>query len=292
VVYIDHDGTLTDSALEMEEYSDAVIQYNADTLGIGLDESEARLKLAKIQILEKPEIYGWKWGAEGMIVAPATSDHYLFNQVATDIMLTNLSRAKGTMKRRIKWLGGNGQYITNLFLACAPKLGTHYRPEARSFLIGLAKTGFEWAIVTNSDSAKVSKKLSTLGLPFEPRVIGNAKKYEVDRSWDGLVPIGPYKRFKGYPERGIELQRKSFYDTLLRETDKSLSNLLFVEDVGEFVAWLDWLSENNLEWIGARTALLMTPMTPIWEKDRYSGEHHTRFGSSSLLAILDWVTRQ
>lgn len=292
IILTDHDGTLTDSEREMAEYSEIVVKYNAATLGIGINESERGLNAAKSQILSKPGYYGWEWGPEELIVAAATSDHYIFNQVATGLMLESLTESDPAMRRKVEELGGKGQYITDLFFQCSPKLGTYYRPEAKKFLLELSKLGVDWAVVTNSDASKVSKKLATLNLDFEPRVLGGARKYEVDRTWTGLVPVGQYKSFGGYPKRGVELQRKTFYDVLAREAGSKLQNLLVVEDVGEFVAWIDYLSESNPEWGGARTALLTTPMTPAWEKKRYGGEHKTRFGSDSLLAILEWIAKQ
>ncbi len=292
IVFSDHDGLLTDSQKEMSEYSQIVVEYNAITLGLTSSLSENLLFLAKARILEDPGNYGWKWGKDQLIVAAATSDHYLFNQAATEVMLNDLSSIDLDLKKKIEDIGGSEKYLIDMFGSCAPRLGVFYRPEARDFLTELSKMDSPWAIVTNSDATKVSKKLSTLNLGFEPKVVGGAKKFEVNREWQGLLPTGPYKGFPGYPERGIELQRQTFYNVLEKEAGEKLKDLIFVEDVAEFVSWIDFLSENNSEWSNAKTALIFTPMTPKWERNRYSEDSKNRFGSESLMEILNWISKQ
>lgn len=284
LVYIDHDGTLTDSQKEMTEYSDIVTEYNAQKLGLTNQESELFLNTAKEKILKNPENYGWKWGKDQSIVAPATSDHYLFNQVATGLILTQMG------KDAVE----SDKYINELFAACAPKLGVFYRPEAKTFLTELAKQkeADRWAIVTNSNALKIAEKLTLLHLNFDPVVVGGAKKMEINRNWIGMVPVGPYKGFPGYPNRGIELQRETFYNTLKKEAGEELPRMIFVEDIAEFVSWIDFLSENNDEWNEAATALVLTPNTPYWEKNRYLGDHKNRFASNSLMEILSWIEKQ
>ncbi len=136
------------------------------------------------------------------------------------------------------------------------------------------------------------KKLSVLNLGFDPKVVGGAKKMEVNRDWVGLLPVGPYKDFPGYPERGIELQRETFYNTLKQISGDKMTRMIFIEDVAEFVSWIDFLSENNPEWAEVKTALILTPMTPSWEKKRYSDGYKSRFASNNLMEILNWISQQ
>jgi len=294
LVYTDHDGTLTDSQREMGEYSGIVAEFNAEKLGLTFPQSEELLNSAKAKILQNPGEYGWKWGKDQLIIAAATSDHYIFNQTATEVLLTTLSESDPVMRRKISELGGNEKYVDDLFAGCAPKLGIFYRPEAREFLVELSKirSPEQWAVVTNAPSDKALKKLAALNLGFEPRVVGSAKKHEVNREWVGLLPKGPYCGFEGYPKRGIELQRQSFYNVLEKEAGEGIKNMIFIDDVAEFIVWIDFLSENNPDWSNAKTILLLTPMTPEWEKNRYSGEHKNRFGSTNLMDILGWISKQ
>lgn len=294
LVFTDHDGTLTDSQKEMGEYSELVIEFNAEKLGLTFPQSEELLNSAKDKILLNPGEYGWRRGKDQLIIAAATSDHYIFNQTATEVLLTTLSESDPVMKRKILELGGNEKYIDNLFASCVPKLGIFYRPEAREFLIELSKIRSVegWAIVTNAPADKALKKIATLNLGFEPRVVGSAKKHEVNREWVGLLPKGPYLGFEDYPKRGIELQRQSFYNVLEKEAGEGIKNMIIIDDVAEFIAWIDFLSENNPDWSNAKTVLLLTPMTPEWERNRYSGEHKNRFTSVNLMEILDWISKQ
>lgn len=291
IIFTDHDGVLTDSTVEMDEYSSIVREYNARVLGMHEVEIAQRLEAAKGEILKNPGNYGWERGEGRLIVAAATCDHYIFNQVATTLVLDALIKEGGIEAKIIENLGGREEYINKLFTECAPKLGIFYRPEAREFLQELAGAkGIErWAVVTNSGADKVKAKLDSLKLGFEPYIVGKAKKYEVDRTWTALLPKGPYKGFPGFPERGVELQRKTFYEVLNKETEGKIGRLVFIEDVAEFILWLDFLAESNNDFREVKTALILTPMTPEWERRRYSDGNQCRYGSRSLLAILDWI---
>jgi hypothetical protein len=290
-IFTDHDGTLTDSIQELSVYTELVIAYNASTLGLSFSQSEQLLNTAIAHIKEHSNDYGWTWGEEQLIVAPATSDCYILCRVATNLVLEYLSQSDPLMHSKIEQYGGKEKYLDDLFTLCAPKLGVYYRPEAREFLQGLSGVSNNmWAVVTNSNPSKVVQKLHSLDLGFDPRVIGQAEKYKIDRNWTGLLPKGPYHGFEGYPSRGIELQRKKFHDVLHDEAGDSISRTIFVEDVGEFIAWLDYLCEHNPDWVDTRTALVLTPLTPEWERKRYSGTNEKRFGSDSLLDILGWIT--
>lgn len=291
IVFTDHDGTLTDSTAEMEEYSSIVREYNARVLGMKDIEMELLMEAAKGKILRNPGDYGWERGKDRLIVAAATCDHYIFNQTVTVLVLDELTKEDGVEAKIIEGLGGREEYINKMFAECAPKLGIFYRPEAKEFLEELAKTeGIKrWAVVTNSGADKVKAKLDTLKLGFEPYIVGGAKKYEVDREWTALLPRGPYKGFPGFPSRGVELQRKTFYEVLNKETEGKMGGIVFIEDVAEFVLWLDFLAGNDPDFGDVKTALVLTPMTPEWEKKRYTDGSPERFGSKSLLDILDRI---
>ena len=294
VVFTDHDGTLTDSTYEMVEYSSIVREYNAKTLGMHEIEIAQKLEAAKAIILQNPGNFGWERGKDRLIVAAATCDHYILNQVATTLVLDELTKEGGIEAKIIENTGGREAYVNKMFDDCSSKLGIYYRPEAKEFLEALAKSeGVErWAIVTNSEVDKVRLKINTLKLDFDPPIVGGAKKYEVNRDWTALLPTGPFKGFEGFPPRGVELQRQTFYETLKKEANGRMGQIVFVEDVAEFVLWLDFLAETNLDFNNVKTALVLTPMTPVWERNRYTDGNPSRFGSESLLAILEWMTKE
>ena len=128
IVFTDHDGVLTDSTAEMEEYSSIVREYNARVLGMHEVEIAQRLEAAKSEILKNPGNYGWERGKDRLIVAAATCDHYIFNQVATTLVLDTLTEEGGIEAKIIENFGGREEYIEKMFAECAPKLGIFYRP--------------------------------------------------------------------------------------------------------------------------------------------------------------------
>lgn len=290
-IFVDHDGTLTDAEKLMGEYSAMVIEYHQHVLGISFYDAMLLMDVAKMQIKANPERYGWQRGAEQTIVAPATSDHFVFNQVATVLMLDFLVQQDPVIAGKVEKLGGKESYVDTMFQKLHRKLGVTYRPESREFVTELQKMQGQhgWAVVTNSEPEKVLASLQTLKLGFEPQVFGGARKYEFNRGWKDLLPVGPYKEIEGFPQRGVELQRETFYRTLLHATAGELNGLAFVEDIAEFVLWLDYLAEHNPDFSEVRTVLLLTVNTPEWERKRYTDGNPTRFGSPSLLKILAWM---
>ncbi len=293
-IFTDHDGTLGDSEKDFDNYSAMVIEYHHRVLGVSLPNIEKLMDVAKKKILSHPEEYGWERGAERLIVAAASSDHFVFNHVATSLVLDYLMGMDPSLWAKIMKVGGKEGYIDQMFIELYPKLGVTYRPEAKAFLTELYKLQGEdrWAVVTNSSVEKVAANLRQLNLGFEPRVIGGAKKYDVNRKWNTLLPTGPYTGFEGFPRRGVELQRETFYQTLHTATGGEMNGLAFVEDIAEFVLWLDFLAEHNPNFGDVRTALVLTPNTPEWERKRYTDGTQKRFGSSNLLEILAWLKEE
>jgi hypothetical protein len=182
-------------------------------------------------------------------------------------------------------------YVDKMFYILSPHLKVFYREEAKEYLTKLSelKAIRPWAIITNSATDTVLRKLNTLNLGFTPRVIGNARKYEFSNDWVGLVPEGVYKGYDWFPARGVQLQRETFYRALLHATQGDIRRVAVVEDVAEFVLWLDFLAENNYRYKDVKTALLLTPTTPEWERKRYTDGSEVRYGSDSLLKIFDWL---
>jgi len=284
--FIDHDGTLTDSVAEMTDYRELVLNFNQRMLGLSEVEINSLMQEAEAIILGSPEKYGWEIETEfgKIITAPATSYQYLYYQAVTRLLLEKMHRKIG--HSMLEKHGGINQYLDTMFQQSYPLLSVHYRDDAVDFLnhVQVHQQPDRWAIVTNSNPTKVAQKLTALGLNFEPRIIRDAQKYMVNRAWTGLLPQGPIQ-IQGFPKRGVEMQRQFFYQKLLETTKGEISNVQFVEDIAEFILWLDWLAQNNPEYAGVRTALVLSQITPAWERKYYTDGNSRRFGSESLMSI-------
>lgn len=276
---MDHDGTLTDSDLEASEYREIVLDYMSSELSVPREEIKTLLEKADAEIESKKEIYGWKIG--DIVVAPATSDHYIKNTVAGSMALEMLAHDSASMQQFTD-LKEIEQFVGQVFRACSPKLGVFYRTGAENCLRELNATG-RFKIITNSDpkvvSGKLNKLLGYVALDYD--IVGNAKKYLPDVKWEGVVPSGMYKGFAGFPERGVNLQRKTYYMTLLDITSGEISQAKMAGDIAE----LDLLM---LDYLGAKTALVLSSTTPEWEENYYTNGEGKRFASGNLDKITDW----
>ena len=279
---MDHDGTLTDSDLEAREYREIVLDYMSSELGVPREEMKVLLERADAEIESKKEIYGWKIG--DIFVAPATSDHYVKNTVAGSMALEMLAKESTSIKQFTDPAEVE-KFVGQVFRASSPKLGVFYKWEAERCLRELNKTG-RFMIITNSDPKVVLNKMTKLlgddALDFS--IVGNAKKYLPDPTWTGVVPEGMYKGFPGFPERGVNLQRKIYYMTLLDITSGDLTRAKMAGDIAE----LDLLM---LDYLGAETALVLSATTPAWENNYYYRGEGKRFTSGNLNKITDWFLR-
>jgi FMN phosphatase YigB (HAD superfamily) len=279
ILLTDHDGTLTDSDKEASEYGQMVREYINKTLSIPVDEIDKRLQVELKEIEKKSDVLGWKIGE--IVVAPAMADHYILYTVAVSMMLAKLASESYALRRFTS--EEIEKYVGEVFRVCSPKLGVFYREGAKEFMASLRGAG-EFGIITNSDPAVVKNKLRVLlGDGVEGlKIVGGAKKYSVNlTAMEGVVPEGAYKGFPGFPERGVYLQREKYYMTLLDIANGDISRVKMVGDIAE----LDLLM---IDYLGGRTALVLSQTTAEWEKKYYqSGEN--RFASHNLGEVADWM---
>lgn len=278
----DHDGTITDSDKEAGEYREIVLDYMSKGLGIQREEMKMFLEKADIEIESKKEIYGWKIG--DIVVAPATSDHYIKNTVAGTMALEMMATETAGMGKYADVVERD-IFVGKVFKECSAKLGIFYRDGAERYLRELNATG-RFKIVTNSNPDVVRMKLTKLMGEEAQKfaIVGNAKKYMPDITWEGIVPSGMYKGFAGFPDRGVNLQRKIYYMTLLDITSGEISSAKMAGDIAE----LDLLM---LDYLGAKTALVLSGTTPAWEKKYFENGEGIRFASNNLEDIAEWFLK-
>lgn len=278
----DHDGTLTDADQEALHYDQIALDYLVDALGVREEELAGMLAEAKAEIKSKPTEYGWKMG--GFIVAPASADHYIFNNVATVLVLQRLRRELLVRPASVPSVDDEAAFMNQFFQTTSVQLGqagNFYREGAMEYIRELSAAG-EFVIVTNSSPGTVAAKLNTLlgdaasGL----RLVGNAKKYAVDPDWVGVVPTGE-TYLPGFP-RGVYLQRRTYYETLAKLAGGDISRIVVCGDIPE----LDTLM---MGYLGCRTALIVGGTTSPWELAYYQDGDPLRFASPSLEEIAAWL---
>jgi len=247
-IVFDHDGTLTDPEYEYQAYLALATSFLSNTLGMSSIKLSALLEEQIAIIKQRPDHFGWELA--GHIVAPP-SDHFILLHIA----VTKLAPSRPTV-------------ASELFTHCYPLMPTRYKTGAYKLLKSLLVRG-NFAIVTNSRSEAVRTKLSTILSKTElgsVKLVGDAKKMEVDPTWEGIVPTGAYRGLPGFPTRGIYLGRRQYYDTLLSLCSGNFNSLIVVGDIGE----LDLLLPDYL---GASTILVPSPLTPSWELSYWQGDN-------------------
>lgn len=282
----DHDGTLTDADKEATHYDEIVLRYLTTTLGVREEELSRLLEEAKNEIRSDPNVYGWK--RNGFIVAPATADHYIFNIVSTEMALGKLRSGSRTQSKILPKEEDQGAFINQLFQVTSSQLGevgNFYREGAKEYIKELSAAG-NFAIVTNSSPETVAAKLTGLlgDSAADLQLVGDAKKYDVDPKWVGVVPEGKVN-FPGFPDRGVYLQRKTYYDTLVNLAEGDLGRITVCGDIPE----LDTLM---VDYLGCRTALVEVKTTSPWEKAYYNNGNSKRFASPDLEPIAEWMVKK
>lgn len=140
--------------------------------------------------------------------------------------------------------------------------------------------------MTNSSPDTVAAKLTTLlgDDAANLKLVGNAKKYDVDPNWLGVVPEGKVS-LPGFPDRGIYLQRRTYYETLAKFVDGNISRIAVCGDIPE----LDTLM---VDYLGCQTALIEGGTTSPWERDYYRSGDPKRFASFNLESIASWLVNK
>lgn len=264
-VVIDFDGTLTDLNQETENYFAPFYRGIADLTGTKLSQVEQLFHKAYAEIDANPGVYGWE--INGIFVAPI-ADPYLRNNAATTLVL-------GWLEKQLAFPD-----LVKLHQACQVDLPTIFKPDAREFVETLQnETNF--SVVTNSQPDLVVQKLSMLLENHSIRVIGNAKKYNLDQTWSAVAPTVQHA---GFP-RPVYLRRKAYGDVLnsIVESEEGQNKIQCV--VGDIYE-LDLALPEHL---GIHTILVTTPnWTPHWEVEHYS-THSNGMSSDNLFTIAQHV---
>jgi len=281
----DHDGTLTDADQEALHYDEIALAYLVKALGVREEELAVMLTEAKAEIKRKPIEYGWKMG--GFIVAPATADHYVFNQTALAMVIDRLRTGTLVKSSRVPTVDEQPEFANQFFYntsAVLAKSGSFYRAGAEAYIRELSEAG-DFVIVTNSKPDSVATKLRGLlgDAASELKLVGNARKYVVDTDWVGVVPTG-LTDLPGFP-RGVYLQRKTYYETLAKLAEGDMSRIAVCGDIPE----LDTLM---VDFLGCRTAMIQGGTSTPWELNYYMNGDPKRFVSSQLELISAWLAKK
>ncbi len=267
VIASDFDGTVTDVAKEAQRYLEVYSAGLATVLGMDPYEMEAHMQQSRAEIVKNPGMYGWEY--DGLIVAPALADPYL----------TNISAVQLTLERLDKTIERDA--LDTLHKQAYQYTETVFRPDAQAYVEQLHATT-DFTIVTNSKTDRVYQKLTRLlersRLSTEDiRVVGDAKKYVIDNSWEQVAQT---TQPKGFP-RPVYLRRKCYHDALFSGGQKPD---IVIGDVYELDLALPYA-------LNIWTILLLSRTTPKWEKTYYT-RRTTLFqgGAVSTLAdVLDEV---
>jgi hypothetical protein len=254
----DFDGTVTDNTKEAATYAYAYFEQMSELTGIGELELMEMVLRAEEEIKNNPGIYGWKVGE--LIVAPATADPYVFTTTTMQL----IARQNGIVLNDDQW----GAVHKNSYA----KTGVSFKPEAKEYLVELQKTG-RLTVVTNSHTDAVMKKIDALFGEHQIRVIGDARKHEINNDWE-VVPL--QSNYPGFP-RPVNLRRRQYSNTL-----DTLGSVDWV--VGDIYELDLALPEAR----GIGTVLVTADHTPQHELTHFDN-HQRGFKSDNLLEILSRI---
>ena len=250
VIIFDFDGTCTVPTTGADEsFLHAHQAGFAELLGKTPGWAEAVYAQARLLICANPEHYGWE--INGQIVAPALVDAFVEAQVCAQIILKKLGEDVQSWEVRL-----NELYQKNYLL-----YQTVFRPELLTVFRELRALGTPFYIVTNSDPAKVQKRLEALGDDAQwisPLVRGFAKKFLVT---PGPENVPEYTFFPGL-HRPVKLRKQHYYDVLtgiMEVHQVSWNKLTVIGDIAE----LDLAPPVAM---GSYGHLVLGPNTPIFEK--------------------------
>lgn len=261
-IVTDFDGTITDAHKESEAYLVAYRNQLAHKIGLSVKALDEHMAEAQEEIRDNPGIYGWEHN--GIIVAPATVEPTVFNRVAVQLVIKRLRASAGNLN--LPSAKDVDRFLQQMHNYAYRFGGIAFRDGAANFLRELQqKRGC--VVLTNSQTGEVQKKLVTLlGDNHGIEVFGNAKKYDVDPSWDAF----PLKvQYEGFP-RPIYLRRRVYHDVLESIGGASI----VIGDIYELDLALPEAEEIT-------TVLVTSADTPAWEIRHY--QNHQNGFSSSLL---------
>lgn len=247
LLVLDFDGTLTRVDEEARPFLAAYRAGLRELLG-----DDSGWEDAASAIAAAPDAYGWEH--EGRIVAPSHADPYIF---ATSVAQLVLSR-RGM-------INGHRAMLEQIFKRAYEHAGIAFRPDARSVLETLVSRAAKIALVTNSHTDAVMKKLRMLGARGSEAlpVFGDAKKWMLAEHDDPRFLALPEALAIEGLERPVLLRRGRYFDVLRKLWDElgtGPDRTLVCGDIYE----LDLALPAAL---GAHVHMVGRPSTPAYERD-------------------------
>jgi FMN phosphatase YigB (HAD superfamily) len=240
----DFDGTVTEK--NGDSYERTFTELLAKRLNLHLDDFQQMLSDAKDVVRDHPDEYGWK--INGRIVAPATGDQTIFIHSASSVVIDEL-RTSAPHARFLESIRTE-TLIDELYQRCYPLSEWKFKDGAKDFIEEQNASG-KFAIVTNSDPAKVSARLGRLlGEEHTVRIIGNARKYHVESDWPQTT--FPDLRRPVYIDRPV-------YRSILLEFFRNSGHGVVIGDIAE----LDLLLPLTMGYHGILLQSSHTPQSEI-----------------------------
>jgi len=208
---LDFDGTFTDVEAEGGPFLEAYRAQVRELLGVDVS---TEWDAAEAKVREAPELFGWTF--DGHVVAPGNADPYL----RATVIMNMVFDARGLYPEADE----RTAVLQKLYFDNYENAATVFRPEARAVVDTLIASGKPVAIVTNSATDAVAKKIDVLAPEGRDALMieGNAEKYLVaearpmDARFDALAKE---IEVEGLP-RPVYLRRGRYYEVLRRLWDK------------------------------------------------------------------------
>ncbi|MCK4588868.1 MAG: HAD hydrolase-like protein [Nanoarchaeota archaeon] len=270
-VILDFDGTLTDVEKEAKPALAKKGELFCERTGMSRDLLDILLEKIKREVIQDPTA---GWTNDGIVVASATADPYVLDTVCYFKLLEKLKNSRYDIPREQESREG---LLQELFHESYPYAITAFREGAKELLETL-EIIYEVAIVTNSRTDSVMKKLNQLG-KFETPVIGGAKKYDVKERYL-FTSVPEFIQPEGFP-RLVFLRRKKYKDVLDGLEGFKPENTAVVGDIFELDLVLP-------QYVGYRTILLETPGTQVHEKP-YMKSQPNSFLAKSFGEIMKFL---
>ncbi len=259
----DMDGTLTELAPGgYEAYAAAHAVGLAKLLEADPEQMIVAYAQARTMIERNPNAYGWEIG--GRIVAPALVDHF----VAVGACACAVLRDRG--EDPLAWEGRLQQLYGENYLC----LATVFRPEMTEVFDELRRRKFPFAVISNSNAAKIGVRFAGAGIEAPP-VVGNARKMSLTGEATLFMQGCPRTV---YTDRGLY---EAALGHFLQEHCLEYVDLHVVGDGLELDGLVPVLN-------GATFDLLEGPNTPDYEKDWLRADPARGRVITDLRAVLDY----
>ena len=270
MLVLDFDGTLTDAESEGVRFTEGFLRDLATLTGHSLERIEGLHERFHREILAEPTRRAWM--LNGVAVAPATVDPYLFIKPIAEMILDELGVV---MDERVR-----ENLITHILCRDNYRLTkAHFRPGARELLNCLYedRARINVAIVTDWDTMTVLAKIETLALDYKSGyrksfvdfwrdcIHGGARKYVVDDSKN--CENGPLTFSVPGLDRPVFCGRPHYYGILSRLLKDRVLDWPDLTVVGDSLE-MDLALPLSL---GANVGIMRSDRTPPCELDFLAG---------------------